>query len=236
MKTKNLLATSAAIISLAAMPAVNVFASTAQEQDVTVGEVDSIVYDVDITWGDMSFDWRYNEITEKYEFRPKISCIANVDGSEAWQLLQENGNLYTDNQCTTPEVGEISSGLHYQKAISGGKITVTDNSTNGKVTASASFTPTTNYSWVTGHIGSQLMGIAYETPIVPLGYNPATETFSYTELTNGELADESTPANRILGGYLYLTVDNPTSAQISNITSNDKIGTVTVGITPVYNY
>ncbi len=239
MKIRNFLAASAAVASLAVVPAVNVFAdsagSTSENQDVTVGEVDYSVYDIDVSWGDMTFDWKYNETTEKYEFRPKVVCQANVDGAEAWQLLQENGNLYTDNQCTTLETGEISGSHYYQKAISGGKITVADNSTNGKVKATASFAPTTNYSWVSGHIGVQLMGNAWGTPIVPLGFSPATNTFSYTELENGELADESDPAGRKLGGYLYLTVNDAAAAQASSVASEDKIGTVTVEITPVFN-
>lgn len=227
-----------ASLAFAATPVLGVFAEAPQASnangdmvgahDVTVGNVDETVYSVDINWGDMAFDWKYNSSTGKYEFKSKVSCQINIDGVAAWQVLKEHNNLYTDGECTNLEEGEINShGPYYQKGIGSGYISVVDSTINGKVKATAAFTPTNEYDWVVGKIGTEPMGIAYDSPIVPLGYDPISDTFSYIESTNGKLAEEG----KSQYGYLYLETNNPTG-QTNKVTSNDKIGTITITISP----
>ncbi|MBQ3445226.1 hypothetical protein IJG29_00620 [Candidatus Saccharibacteria bacterium] len=234
-KIQYFLASAASVLTLATAPAAGVFADQAVSQDVTVGDVDSTIYEHQIHWGNLVFDWKYDESTNTYGFKSKIGCGIVADGVEASQVYQENGNLYTDNTCTTLATGELSAnGQYYAKTISSGHVTVEDKSTNGRINAKAIFEPASSYSWVTGKIGLQPMGMAYGVPTALLGYNPATDTITYNELSDGNL-QSTVSGGRILEGYLYLTVNDTAAARTANIASNDKIGELTIEITPQIN-
>ena len=66
---KKAIATTITSLALAALPAISVCAIDNQSHDVTVGDVDSPVYSVDIYWDDLIFVWKYDEEANSYGFR-----------------------------------------------------------------------------------------------------------------------------------------------------------------------
>ena len=225
MKSKIILASAASMMAIAVTPVSSVFASygVQEERPVTVGDVDTTIYDADIHWGNMVFDWKYDKNTNQYGFKAKVKCGVNTDGLEAWALLKEHGNLFSDDTCTSAVDGELSAqGPYYHKFIDSGHIQVIDKTTNGAITASAEFSRGENYEWVVGKIGSIEMGEAYGSPIVPLGYDVASDAITYDDSEDGALNN--------FEGYLHLEVSDMAAARSTAISSNDTIGTLTVRI------
>lgn len=240
---KKILTASAVSLCLAAVPVVGVFAEGnvgENTHSVTVGEVTEPIYSVDITWGDMSFDWAYNTSTESYGFKSKISCDMVADGPALEQALQDKGNLYSDTDCEVPYTGDVNnidvSQLRRTKGVGSGKISVVDKSTNGKITPETSFTPTANYNWVIGKFGlPKSLHIGNDHYLGFDSYDVASDSFSYDEFEDNKLFEMAkAPNGTFYEGYLYL--ENNAQLSHSNVVSpNDVIGTVTVTISPDTN-
>ena len=125
-------------------------------QNVTVGEVDVPVYSVDITWGDMTFDYKYNEVTRKYGWREQITC-EKLEGGNSSHFYNSELKLYSDNACekeldynNMSYEDVVNSGAYYsvEKDYSAGTIEIIDNSVNGKVQPSISWSSEQNYDFV----------------------------------------------------------------------------------------
>ena len=236
---KSLLATSAAL-ALASVPVIGAYAIDPQTHDVTVGSVDETVYSVDIDWGaDMVYDWKYGTDSRTFGFKARVSCqpwSAFADINSYLTALADSGGLYSDANCSTPHTGTVTNGeTYYAKDKIGGKISVTDFTQFGKVSATASFSPTSSYSWVVGNFANfgnvtiggdilyynDLSEIANVTPIGP-SFNSALCVGSCGPLTR-------------LEKYLYLEKAANASIDSQSINTSDKIGTVTINITPDYN-
>lgn len=226
---KKSLIAGAASLALAAMPVVSTFAVPPQAaseggyftgfKDVTVGEVDETVYSVDIDWGDMTFDWKYDAEANEFNFQPHKRCmaIANNDSTTSVLMtLQEQGKLYNDlTSCETPAASPLDAEMYAYLAPDGG-IGVYDSSTNGKIKAKLSFSASEEYSWVNGKFGtwSVLSGdtfIEYANEYLPMAYNGS----SY--------------------GNLVLEKNSNYDASAESVATNDKIGTVTITIEPDLN-
>lgn len=216
-------------ISGLAMPLANTFAEgdlDGGSHDVTVGEVDETEYNVDIDWGDMTFNWKYDYSTNAFKFVNTIACselaLVGSSGGEEIQVPSSylNYDLFQDSACTEPATAPYNAPL-YANLPNLSTIDVTDSTTNGRVKARASFSPEDDYSWVTGRFSS----VAH----IDNNYN-----FSQ-DLDNGYLeAVAAGQGSRSLNGILYLEGDS------SHVTSDavhagDKIGTVTITIEPDLN-
>lgn len=234
---KKALLAGAASLALAAMPALGVFAETPTNgtHDVTVGEVDQTVYEVDITWGDMTFDWKYNSEANTFNFKPAKSseCISagSLQGIEFYDQvfydLQNDKNLFSDSTCSTLTEGELSEGVTYYKKSYTNNIAVVDYTENGRVAVSASFAPEDSYNWVRGKIGYMQDTCTREEAIAGADCQK-------------EYVDGFAPAMKVLpggSGYAPVYLSNLYLEKISDpanpelITTADKIGTVTINIT-----
>ena len=189
---------------------------------VTVGNVETPVYSVDVAWGSLAYDWKYNKDMNEFEFKASLGCEGYVmsSGDTTLQSYKEQEILYSDNKCTTKQTSNLVNGTtYYLKSGVGGEISVIDNSTNGKVKAAVQFTPSQKYNWVSGKFfGSYSFGLA-------------TEDIDYfDEITNGYLPEvQGGLSIRKLRGWLKLDVDsNYTDAK--TVKSGETIGTVTVAI------
>lgn len=226
-----------ASLAFAATPVLGVFAEAPQASnangdmvgahDVTVGEVDETVYSVDINWGDMTFDWKYDYSENTFNFANTIACtelplMGSSDGEEPQVVPSSYSNydLFQDNACTEPATAPYDAPL-YAKLSNLSTIDVTDSTVNGRVKAKASFSPEDNYSWVTGKFSS-------------IAHVDNNNTFSQ-DLDNGYLeAVAAGQGSRLLNGVLYLEGDN-THVTSDAVHAGDKIGTVTITIEPDLN-
>ena len=234
---KKSLIAGAASLALAAMPVVSTFAVPPQAaseggyftgfKDVTVGEVDETEYNVDIDWGDMTFDWKYDYSANTFSFANKITCselplVGSPDGEEPIVVPSSylDYDLFQDDACTEPATEPYSAPL-YAKLPSLSTIDVTDSTVNGRVKAKASFSPEDNYSWVTGRFSS-------------IAHIDNNNNFSQ-DLDDGYLeAVAAGQSSTLLNGVLYLEGDN-THITSDVVHAGDKIGTVTITIEPDLN-
>lgn len=215
-----------ASLALAAAPALSTFATGlgSQTQDIMAGEVDETIYSVDISWGDMTFDWKYDYSANTFGFATKFVCseigIGAAPGEEPVDPMSVFDDLFQDDACTEPAAAPYS-GPFYARLLSLGTIDVDDSSVNGRIKARASFSPEDDYSWVTGRFSSVL-------------YVDNDGNFSQ-DLDDGYLeATAGGPSYRHLNGVFYLEGDN---AHVTSdaVHAGDKIGTVTLTIEPDLN-
>lgn len=228
-------------VSGLAMPLANTFAegTGSQTRDVTVGEVDETVYSVDINWGDMTFDWKYDRATNSFDFKAHHACQAAVYNSNTTDTFVDEakniGRLYSDTNCSLLETGElIDSNIYYiLEDVPDGQVVVDDYSTNGKVKVSASFTPEDGYSWVTGKFGVWRTAGG--------GNPPFGDYTEFNEFTNGVFPEDGviytgeTILGRSFSGHLNLEKNTQTEISTNSISTSDKIGTVTITIEPDLN-
>lgn len=243
-----------ASLALAATPVLGVFAEDpntsnaaggmGSAHDVVVGEVDETTYSVDINWGDMTFDWKYAKDINKFGFEPSRTCMGEPYQHGDYISSREfaSGILYSDSSCTTVLEEEPAEGTQvYSKSGFEDYMSVQDNSTNGKIKVSASFTSENNYDWVTGEFvtggywtdGESLshMGISRENYLV-IGddiYYYYGENYSNGQITEHPNVPGLHYAN------LVLKTDQSADLSAANVTANDKIGTVTITIEPDLN-
>lgn len=224
-----------ASLALAAMPTFGVFAESLQgdsetgyftgSKSVTAGEVDETIYSVDIDWGDMVFDWKYNFVANNFGFKARLGCegySTTVDGFDFLNQAKENGTLYADSNCSTLQTDELVNGnTYYRKTGIGGHFYIQDSSVNGRVTVQASFVPREDYDWVVGKFAS-----SYE-------LNVTTGEVTYAEDSdNGYLVSQlGGPTGRFYHSWLHLET-NGDSVSSESVTAEDTIGTIVVSIEP----
>ena len=206
-------------ISGLAMPLANTFALDpgSYTQEVTVGEVDETIYSVDINWGDMTFDWKYDAEANEFNFQPHKKCmpIANNDSTASvLTALQEQGRLYNDlTSCETLATNPLDAEMYAYLTPDGG-IGVYDSSTNGKLKTKLSFTASEKYDWVTGKFGTW-------------------STFG--DLFLGDPDEYLSSSNNTSYSSLVLEKNSNYNASAESVVANETIGTVTITIEPDLN-
>lgn len=125
-------------------------------QNVVVGEVETPVYSVDITWGDMTFDYVYNEATQEFEWQEQITCTKI---SEQQKDYYQNLKIFTNSTCTSLLVNKddytfddlVYSEYYYSSSSEGaGQISILDNSENGGIIPSLYWESSEKYNYVNG--------------------------------------------------------------------------------------
>lgn len=241
MKKALTLATSA--LAIASMPALGAYAIDSRTHDVTVGGVDETVYSVDIEWGEnMVYDWKYNENTGSYGFKARLGCrgwYADNSTTTYLRALANSNSLYSDENCEVPFTGTVDEegfDRYYAKDDVGGHIRVVDYSQNGKVSATASFTPTEKYNWVEGKFANfanatAFGDILYYNDLSEIASNavPITPSLNVVLCVGG--CDELVRIDKTL----YLEKAAGADVDSQSISTSDKIGTVTINIAPDYN-
>ena len=239
---KSLIAASAAL-ALASMPVFGAYAIDPQSHDVTIGSVDETVYSVDIEWGEnMVYDWKYNENTGSYGFKARLGCqgwYADNTTGPYLRALANSNSLYSDENCEVPFTGTVDEegfDRYYVKDNVGGHISVRDYSQNGKVSATASFTPTEKYNWVEGKFANfanmtAFGDILYYDDLSEIANNTAPIGPSINVVLCVGACDEISRIDKTL----YLEKAAGADVDSHSISTSDKIGTVTINITPDYN-
>ena len=223
-------------ISGLAMPLANTFAEgdlDGGSHDAIVGEVDETEYSVNISWGNMTFDWKYNSATNSFDFQPQTRCV----GSSAQYNLtfmhsyQNEGNLYSDNTCTALMTGELTEDGFYYYTVPDGEMTVKDFTQNGRIKATASFTPESKYDWVTGEFGgwSRACSVEPDYTECSTAFTESGSEFYF----NSNIVESGVEGRLLLKSLNLKKAADP--AYSDSITSSDKIGTVTITIEPDLN-
>jgi len=183
-------------------------------KDVYVSNVPDPVYSVDIAWGDFNYSWTYNQSDKSYAFKPDITCGKYTDG---YPGIIAYGGYFANNTCTTQFSGSDLTNAYVWRGVPA--VIVIDNSTNGHVASNVSFTPSSNYSWVTGKFYG--------------GYSLQNKEMTYSNaLTNGAMVRDD--MDGLAQAYLELQASNGAS-HTSSVKSGDKIGTITLTISPDTN-
>ena len=234
----------AASLLLAAMPVFGAYAIDSQSHDVTVGDVEEPVYSVDINWGDLSFDWKYDEDNGDHDFKATLGCrplksdniynsgFSGADMADFLPAARNLGLVYSDDTCSTVYYGDIEGGgtIYYSRVEAKNLVTVLDYSTNGAVDASLSFTAESDYDWVVGKTAN----IAAVTPDGKINYYAYSADVPENAIwpAMGTSGGPGGPTGIPWLGYFY--VEKAPNADLAGktISANDKIGTLTINLTP----
>ncbi|MBR6964761.1 hypothetical protein IKH83_00380 [Candidatus Saccharibacteria bacterium] len=231
---------------LAAMPVMGAFAIDSQSHDVTIGSVDEATYDIDIIWDDdMVFDWKYDRASNSFDFKARRSCHqygpmsqGSIEVLENYITASKNyGLLYSDENCSVAYTGselDLENNSYYIKDTVGGHVLVADLSDNGSVSASVSFEAEDNYNWVTGNFANFAnVEASYKNDV--FYYNDPSE-LTNSGKTVGLVTNAALCVNicgpYVLDKYLYLEKAAGATVDSQSVTTSDKIGTVTINITP----
>lgn len=138
---------------------------------VTVGEVDVPVYNVEVSWDPLQFNWEYNSETTKYEWNLKLIEVAELcelatkENTIDLDNLEENEpvpnyHIYPNSKCIFDEA--IEETLTYEEIISGNYyigygartlnnvINIKDKSTKSRIYPEIEWKPEEKYGWTTG--------------------------------------------------------------------------------------
>ena len=214
----------------------------ALQKNVMVGEVEAPVYKATITWGDLTFDSVYNNVTQKREWREKIDCVKISESdseSNSWFESEFNSikasgwndefRLYSDENCEKElnynedtEYEDISFGyFDVNKDGEAGLFTITDSSVNGRLIPTLSWTPTRNYDYVKAVFKQNI----YDTEKEAMYYHNI-DSNKLTEKTSGSGAGALGDTSSVY--ELKLTLQNDETKEIKDAFAGDKIGTLTI--------
>ena len=122
-------------------------------QNVTVGDVETPVYEVSVMWGSMVFDWAYLTDTGEYGWKIHPECVemSGMVGDEEFfnQYIEEGKTLYSDDVCTVEKTTYNTGDKYYELQDPEPFIRVEDMSTGGKVTPSIDFSANNKYDFTT---------------------------------------------------------------------------------------
>ena len=195
-------------------------------QNVTVGDVDTPVYEVEIGWSNMVYDWAYLADTGTYGWRVHPGCsYADIENAQGFENYTKQ--LYTDNTCTTEATTyDSETDYYYVDYDVASNIWIVDVSAFGRITPSINYTINNAYNFTT-------MSFTYD------GLDGAQHSLSTGTIPDaaricaaGEI-DEQTGAidcgMHALDAYsINPKLEIDTSKTITTPTSGATIGTITV--------
>jgi len=142
--------------------------------NVTVGNVEAPVYDIEINWDSLKYDWKYDEETKNFKWFPtyRTNCYEThfYDTDEFFWSDNYRGKVYTDSTCET----KLSDDATFEDILTGqnngdqyyvesepyynNEIRIFNYSTNAKdIGASLSWNSTNNYKWTTAEFVNKYM-------------------------------------------------------------------------------
>ncbi len=212
--------------------------------NVVVGEIDTPVYNVQISWTSMQYNYKYNEETHIYEWVVTNSCkrLYSDSGQDGYVVTVEDKqnaeSLYDDASCTIEYTGNVEEEIVneevYEK-ITGGKIVITDASTLGYVIPSITWTSGEGYETVDANIYLGRPSVTYD-----VGAEVVVESdgmyYDYSLIGENGINNVQLPYEYNINNkyYLKLTLfnkgygDTTTSPVVP--TTGDQIGQVTVSL------
>ena len=185
------------------------------DAQVKVGEVETPVYSVDISWNAFEFDWKYNEEKNEYEWKngtinPTIGSLSSYLESNPGLIDETYFNNNKDRFCLDQECqNPISKDLKYEDMIANkdnyyyvlhsgdnsNHFHIGDSSTGGRVVPSIKWTSSSGYEYVDGIFEYREPG--YECKVVEseeqfnLKISQGTKLYDYSDCKN-EISYSST--------------------------------------------
>ena len=180
---------------------------------VSVGSVETPVYNVLINWSDLSFDWTYDSDSADYSWTPSKICSPY----EADNVSATGKTIYSDKNCTeiANNVGEESgTPKYYLDSRDSVFFNIEDSSEHGQIVPSVKWNAASNYSYVDAKF------TVYEDFCVAVpNENVYDVAVNYGIYSDSTCATETTPSG-------YVNKSTPTATP----TAGDQIGTITVSV------
>jgi len=197
-------------------------------QNVLVGDVETPVYAVEISWTGLVYDWGYlADIGERgWKIHPTCDSIY-VDTSSKFDDYVSNYNgLYSNDTCTTNASFNGNNYYYYINKNAKSNINIIDLSTGGALTPSIAFAANSSYNYTT-------MSYKYE------GVDGSVHTFSGGQLPSEAricgAGDEDPNTGAIIcdakykNTYIvYPTLGIDTTKTVTTPTEGATIGTITL--------
>lgn len=184
---------------------------------VSVGSVETPVYNVLINWSDLSFDWTYDSDSADYSWTPSKICSPY----EADNVSATGKTIYSDKNCTeiANNVGEESgTPKYYLDSRDSVFFNIEDYSEHGQIVPSVKWNAASNYSYVDAKF------TVYEDFCVAVpNENVYDVAVNYGIYSDSTCATETTPSGYVENKYytfarkpvVLTTEELPDSARIS---------------------
>ena len=199
-------------------------------KNVTVGDVQTPVYAIDIGWSNMIFDWAYLSDTGSYGWKVHPVCdYANVLDESDFDYL--SGTLFTDDECTTEATVYDDEATYYHMSddFVTANVWMVDMSTGGTITPSLTYTPNSKYNFTT--MSYTYTGMDNTEHEFAGGVLPSTSRIcakgDIDEQTGALICD----AVDVKGYSITFTPGIDTTKTITTPTSGETIGTLTFTFT-----
>lgn len=193
---------------------------------VTVGDVETPVYEVIVSWYGMVYDWGYYADTGEYGWKTRYECT-NWQFVDSAEYLEQVGNghvFYSDDNCqyrTDPEEYDPNTTYYYSYEITP-MIILEDMSTGGKITPSIAYTPNSKYNFTT-------MNFDYNKNDFTVGHLSGSTLPDDARLCMK--GDENGPAcdpDEYLVYQILPVIGIDTTKTVTTPTSGETIGTITL--------
>ena len=118
-------------------------------KNVTVGSVETPVYEVYVSWNDLVYDWAYLADTGAYGWKVPVVCGEHYF-DDATEFNNYAETIFTDETCTV-ELNQFTEGTYYYHVLEQGNpyIYIEDASQGGAVTPSIAFAAANGYDFTT---------------------------------------------------------------------------------------
>ena len=198
--------------------------------EVTVGDVDVPVYDVEVNWYNFVFDWKYYETTHEYGWMVHQNLDCNAYTFQEIVYDDRFGvPFYTDAACSQPVNLEITSNYEQEDVfytLEGvgdalASITIEDMSTNGYIEPTLTWNAEDKYDFTT-----VIITYFVDTPVCDVVdsyyYDEVTEAYTNSNCTGDKIETATAPAQTVFYEYLndfqeveYTGGEIPTTAKRS---------------------
>lgn len=209
-----------------------------REVSVVVGEVDVPVYNVELSWTSMQFNYRYDEITSSYIWKVTDECklIESIDETYLYDSLHGDSwcsSVYEDENLTDA----IEEGMLYGKIL-GGKITIVDSSSLGNVIPSIEWSSNEGYEAVQANFKYNTWDNICDESNENCEYEFVSHNLNLNLNGKTELPEETRVIGGCMGGpdwsycesrfYLNLSLNTNTSLGTVKPTKGDVVGHLTI--------
>lgn len=196
---------------------------------VSVGSVETPIYNVNIYWSDLSFDWTYDSDSADYSWTPSKICSPY----EADNVSATGKNIYSDKNCTeiANNVGEESgTPKYYLDSRDSVFFNIEDSSEHGQIVPSVKWNAASNYSYVDAKF------TVYEDFCVAVpNENVYDVAVNYGIYSDSTCATETTPSGYVENKYytfarkpvVLTTEELPDSVRVSAAGDSTKIDGLT---------
>ncbi|MBQ7136755.1 MAG: hypothetical protein IJO43_02105 [Bacilli bacterium] len=121
---------------------------------VTIGEVETPIYEAQLVWPNLAFNWSYDVNEQEFRWKASSLCELQTDDYELAQyLISEGFTLYKDSSCNErADEGDAVEEYYILSKSDAAEIVIVDQSKFGQIVPSAFWKSSEEYEHVIGKL------------------------------------------------------------------------------------